>query len=207
MSLTKEQISVLIADLVGGGDQPQNSKFHPSNIAKLVEVAYNTVIAIDYNQARNEGDHNINGDFYKTFEDVPVLFNKSRNEYYSEIPCNFISLRNDRGIGMISEMQNQANAFFPVSANSGAIWEGLEADSECLRPEFYVDGERVYYKRIPKSVEKVLMRIVSCIDNLEDDEKIPVPAQYEDELLNLVIAKLELEEQSIQDKYNDTNTK
>lgn len=207
MSLSKAQISALVADLAGGGDQPQNSKFHSANVAKLTEIAYSTVIDIAYNEMRNEGDHNLNGDFYKAFEDVEVKFNANRNEYYSDLPCRFISLRNNKGIGTVSQMQNQANEFYPVKTGSASIWEGVEADTISQRPEYYIEGNKIFYKRIPKSCDKVLVRLVSCIDELEDHEPIPVPAQYEDTMLKMVLEKLELQEQTIQDKYNDTNTK
>jgi hypothetical protein len=207
MSLTKAQISDLVSDLAGGGDQPQNSKFHSANVAKLTEIAYSTVIDIAYNEMRNEGDHNLNGDFYKTFEDVPVKLNSNRDEYYSDLPCKFISLRNNKGIGTVSQMQNQKEEFFPVKTGSLSIWDGLEASYNSTRPEYYIEGDKIFYKGLPVQCDRVLIRLVACIDELDNDEPIPVPAQYEDSLLKMVLEKLEMQEQTIQDKYNDTNTK
>lgn len=206
MPLTKRQISDLVADLEAGGDPTVDSKFHRDNIQALTEVVRNTLIELDYNQRRNEGQFDINGDFIKPFPNQEVLFDSDRDEYYTVMPSKYASLPNNRGIRMVSQMKNQKNEFIKLNAGSQFVFCELEAGSLNGRTGYYPEGERIYYQNIDGvHVKKVLIKLVPALDSLDEDEVIPIPAGLEKNLIDGVREMLAETKITPQDKINDSN--
>ena len=213
MSITKEQISVLVQDLVGGGDQPVGSKYHPDNIAKVTELAVNQLITLDYFRSRNEGTYNINGDFITAFpnasfpDDITVELDENRNEYYSVLPSKYASLPDDRGIRHVSEIQNQDEEFIKTPSGASSIYKNLEAGNAGGRSSYYVEAGRIYYKNIKIGLEKVLIKLIRAVEDIEPDEALPIPSSMELTLLEKVAEVMEISKEALQDKINDNNTK
>jgi len=53
-------------------------------------------------------------------------------------------------------------------------------------------------------VDEVLVRYIPKITGIQKEDDIPVPPDYEDDLLNLILAKLNEQKQTKEDKYNDS---
>lgn len=213
MSITKAQISVLVQDLVGGGDQPVGSKYHRDNIAKVTELAVNELITLDYFRSRNEGNYNINGDFITAFpsdsfpDDITVEFDKRREEYYSVLPSKYASLPHDRGIRHVSEIQNQANEFIKTPAGSLSVYRNLEAGNTGGITSYYVEAGRIYYKNTAIGLKKVLIKLIRAVEDIEPDEALPIPSSMELTLLEKVVEIMEISKEELQDRINDNNTK
>jgi len=213
MSITKAQISVLIQDLVGGGDQPVGSKYHTDNIAKVTELAVNELITLDYFRSRNEGSYNINGDFITAFpnndypDDITVQLDTRRNEHYSILPSSYASLPNDRGIRHVSEIQNQDEEFIKTPSGASSIYRNLEAGNAGGRTSYYVEAGRIYYRNVKIGLEKVLIKLIRAVEDIEPDEALPIPSSMELTLLEKVAEVMEISKEALQDKINDNNTK
>lgn len=213
MAITKAQISVLVQDIVGGGDQPVGSKYHPDNIAKVTELAVNELITLDYFRSRNEGNYNINGDFITSFpnenfpDDITVEFDTMRQEYYSILPSKYASLPHDRGIRHVSEIQNQENEFIKTPSGSTSVYRNLEAGNTAGRTSYYVEANKIYYKNTREGLKKVLIKLIRAVEDIEPDEALPIPSSMELTLLQKVAEIMDLSKEALQDKINDNNTK
>ncbi len=207
MSLTKNQIAYLVQDLVGGGDQPVNSKYHKSNIQLITELVVNDLITAEYYRSRNEGTYDINGDFVTPYPNIDVSYDSDRDEYYSNLPSRFASLPQNRGIRLVSQMQNQSGAFIQIANGGLFAFNGLEADSLGGASGYYVEGQKIYYKNLDHvHVKQVLIKMITAVESLDEDAVIPIPSAMESLLLDKVIEKMEIPKNTPQDKTNDTNT-
>jgi len=72
-------------------------------------------------------------------------------------------------------------------------------------PETYIEGERLYFRNFDNTDCKLLVRMVSSISDLDDDEMIPLPAEYELQFLELIKQSLQEQIVTLQDKHNDDN--
>jgi len=212
MPLTKLEIAELVRDIKLGGDASSEAKMHPTIIFKVAELARNQLIKTAYNDSRSliaqqgygVGRTYINGDFYSTYKSVKIYEDCDTNRLYSVLPGRLISLPHDRGLRSVSPMHEEDNPFNIVETGSSATYKGLEADT-MSGPEIYIEGERIYYRNFNNISCEVLIRMISSISDLEDDEIIPLPAEYELQFLELI--KQSLQEQQVvpQDKRNDDN--
>tara|TARA_R110000751_G_scaffold79121_2_gene159562 strand:+ start:9414 stop:10067 length:654 start_codon:yes stop_codon:yes gene_type:complete len=212
MPITKIEIAELVREIKGGGDASSEAKFHPTIIYKVAEMARNHLIKTAYNESRSYSSQQgygvgrtyINGDFYSTYKNVPIKEDCETNRVYSLLPGRLISLPHDRGLRSVSPMQEEENQFNIVEAGSSAVYAGLEADV-MSGPEIYIEGDRIYYRNLTNTDCKVLIRMVSSINDLKEDEIIPIPADYELQFLELIKASLEEQKIAQQDKHNDAN--
>lgn len=204
--MTKKEAYELVVDILSGGDDSATSKYHEEVVYKQLEIARNFMIKRAYIENRNEGSYDISGEFVKGFQCVPVLLDDCRDEYYSDLPAKLISLPNNRGLRSVSPMKGQ-NAAFSIVPNTGAgVWEGLEAN-DLGGTECYLEDSRIYYKKLDASnVKQVLVKMIASIDNLDEDEQIPIPADMEALLIEQVVAAFSPSKATVQDKHNDSNT-
>jgi len=205
MSLTKAEIAALIKEMKSGGDSPNTPKYHSQVIYKLAELARNYFIRMAYNMARNEGTKHINGDFYSKYENVIVKDETSTDRVYFDLPAKLISLPKDRGLRAVTLMQDTSNHFNIVENGSDATFQGLEAD-DMGGPEVYLEGQKAYLRHADNLVGcGLLVRMISSIDKLDENEVIPIPSEFETDFIDKIVEMLNETKATPQDKHNDSN--
>jgi len=103
-------------------------------------------------------------------------------------------------------MKSLDNAFVQVANGSDDVFRILETHWINLKTEYYLEGNRIYYRNMGNAVKEVLIKMISGISNLDADSPIPIPASKEEELIKRVILILEEEKLVPQDKLNNENT-
>ncbi len=204
--MTKKEAYELVIDRLSGGDPSAVNKYHPEIVYKNIELARNFMIKVEFNEARNAGTYDINGEFISAFNCVPVKYDECRDEYYSKLPGRIISLPMNRGLRSVSPTKGQQTPFNIVPNGSAGVFEGLEAQY-LAGTECYVEGDKIYYRALDHAnVKQVLIKMVASINDLDEDEQIPIPADKETMLLDKVVEMLTDSKVTIQDKHNDSNT-
>ncbi len=204
MAVTRGEFNELVTDLMGAGDPSTEDKFHPGIIWKVAEFVRNALIeeAFDRNAKHNHFD--LNGDFVSSFANVSISLDADRDERFSELPTPVISLKDNLGIRQVSAMKGQRNSFSLVP--NGAISTRSLLETFAFKSaKYYVEADRIYYIDVDKDVDKVLIKMVSSITNLPEDQPIPIPANLENVMLERVVAILKEPKTTKQDKENDSN--
>lgn len=205
MSITKKNISDLIRDIKSGGDPTMEGKLHPTIIWKTVDTVFGGLLEQALYKDKDENGYNINGDWISTFKNVPVLTDSDTGQKYSELPEQVISIKQNRGLHRVSEMKSIDNAFTQVANGSNDVFSILEAHYLNSKTEYYLEGSKIYYRNMGNAVEKVLIKMIAGISNLDPEAPIPIPAIMEEELVRRVINLLDEEKITPQDKLNDGN--
>ena len=203
MAITKRELSDLIRDAKFGGD-PVLGKIHPTIIWKNADIVVGKFIESAMFKTSGSNGYEINGDFITT-KTAPVKFDEDREEYYSILPAQVISLKKNRGLHRISELKNKENAFTQVGNGSNDIFAILDVHYLNSKTEFYQEGDKIYYRNIGVTVKKVLIKMVAGISDLDPDALIPIPASMEDDFIQRIKDILTEPRVFPQDKNNDNN--
>ena len=202
MGLTKAEIADLVIELETGGGATSQSKYHPKAIYKVCDIVLGQVIEESLYKDRQSNNYEINGDFLSRYT-AEVKTDELTGEKYSDLPAQIISLKNDRGLHQITGVDtDQKDPFVPLGNGGVGIFGALEAYDHTSLPKYYLENNRIVYRNIG-SVEKVLVKMVASISDLDNDQLIPMPANLQKTFLDLV--RDELKKMPPQDKTNDSN--
>ena len=208
MGITKRQLADLVRDDMSGGRPGDVTKFRYLTIYKKIELARNELIMRNFYEHRNENSYDINGDFITSFCPVEIEFDEKRCEYYSDLPAKVISLPDNRGIRQVSEIKGQKTPFIKMVNGAVGTFGCLEAGGLGGATGYYPEGDRIYYVNKPDSIDEVLMKLVASVDDLDEDENLPIPAEYEkilyDTVKQMMLEKLQIPEDKINDSNNQT---
>lgn len=202
--ITKAILAERILRKINGGDYATSKQVDKRDVYLEIEACRNTLISKYLNI---EGD-DINGDFISTYTGVKILKDKTRNRLYSVLPAQVISLRAGKGIRQISGAKDERNVYIPMNAGDMGVFAGLEAEQLGGKIGFWLEGDKVYYNdNMPFDFEghEVLIKMISSIYALPEDAWIPIPAEVETELQDLVMQKLAPQDSKPKDKTSDNN--
>lgn len=199
--ITKSIIAEKLLRKLFGGDYPTSRTIDPRDIYLEAETAYAYVVQKYINITGDD----ISSEFITTYEDVPVLKNTNRNRLYSILPAQLISLNNGGGLRQVSGVKDEGDVFIQMRSGDEGIFYGLEANSLGGKTGYWLEGDRIIYKNLPAYYEgkTVLVKMISSIYSLPEDEFIPIPAGVETEFEDLVYTRLLPQKQTPKDKIND----
>lgn len=201
--LTKRNIADIIIDDLAGGDQPDDGKFHKQSIYKRIELALNSLMYRSFIEHRNENSYDIDGSFIVPFPNVEVQNDTVRDEKFCDLPQRFVSLPGGRGIRGITTTQEKGIPFIYMANQQREIMSNLEAGGLGGKTSYYIEQNKVFFTNLSNDITNVFIRMIVSIDDLGEDEVIPIPAQYEEGLIEAVREKLILKKETEEDKFND----
>jgi hypothetical protein len=209
--MNKGSWTELIISHVAGGAVPSDldSRYHPLTIGKLFDVVYESLIyQVSANQIMYR-DYGQLDAYTKAFKDVPILHDADRDEYYSIIPSPIINLPLNRGIRLISPMQDQKNRFWYSENNSVDVWSELESQQVMGYVSFYVEGDRVYYREMKDQFLNfgLLFKNVVPLSEFDDEDELGIPAQKSMEIFAMITEMLmkRKNEDSVEDNNSTQN--
>lgn len=204
MAITKRQLSDYVRDIKFGGDPALAGKLHPTIIWKTADIVIGKFIESAMFKTSDSNGYEIDGDFLTT-KTTPVKYDEDRDEKYSILPAQVIALKKNRGLHRVSELKNKENAFSQVGNGSNDIFAILDVHYLNSKTEFYQEGNKIYYRNIGITVEKVLIKMVAGISDLDPDALIPIPSIMEDDFVERIMEILTEARVLPQDKNNDNN--
>jgi hypothetical protein len=192
--ITKDILAEKILRRVNGGDPANSTNIDKRDIYLSIESARNSLIQKTLNSSQND----ISSEFESVYENVPVLKDVNRDRFYSILPAQLISLaikgntNNSIGIRQISGMKDEYRVFVPMNTNDTGVFYGLEASGLHGQVGFWVENSKVIYENMPYYWENkfVLIKMISSVFSLGEDEFIPIPAGIEEDLETLVYEKM-----------------
>lgn len=194
MSITKGKLAEKILRRIYGGDYSPSANVKKQDVWLEMEAARNTLIQKFLNSSQND----ISSQFESTYKNVPVLKDTDRDRFYSVLPAQLISLviknnsSNGIGVRQISGMKDEYRVFIPMNSNDTGVFFGLEASSLGGQIGYWIENDIVIYENMPYYYENktVLIKMISSIDGLGEDDYVPIPAGEELSLEDLVYERM-----------------
>lgn len=192
--LTKEKIASVIISFGQGGKIASYRKVTPRDVYERIEIVRN--MAMDAN-IKEHGD--LGGEYVTQYKGddgagISILTDEVTLQKYSIVPARLISFGDYSGMRQVSPMKNQAESFIHVDNGFLSTFKNLEAGKLHGNTGFYLErvkagtdqSLRIYYVQLPFEYDKVLIKMIASTYDFDENEQLPIPAQYELTLLTQV---------------------
>lgn len=189
--ITKRILGEKILRRINGGDIDPTRDVDPRDVYLEAEAARNYLIE----KYLNLYGEDIQGEFISVYEAVPLLKNTVRNRFYATLPAQLISVRSTRnisGLRQVSGSQDEYDVFIPMKTGDAGTFYGLEASNIGFKIGYWIEGDKIIFENMtPEFAGKtVMVKMISSIYSLGEDEYIPIPASVELELEDLIYQRL-----------------
>lgn len=173
---SKIQIAEQVKRILDGGDATESSQYDIREISLLVgqftaaKIKENLIAGLSFI------DRGISSKYIRTFRNIEVKKDSESNEYYADIPGNYILLPNDKGVFLVAPMIRGAISFIPVKTGFGSLYECSDAKNLEGKTGYYVEGDKLYFDETFNSdCGKIQMKlVVASPEDLSDDENLPI---------------------------------
>lgn len=205
--MTKEQYVSLIIDYLAGGNCPADlrGRYHPQIIEKYLDMVFSEIVYQAHANAVTFRDFGQLDAYAKALKNVQVDYDQDRDEHYSVLPDTVIGLPMNRGIRSISPMQDQKSKFWYSENNTVDVYDELEVGMIINKTRYYVEGGRVYYRNYDDNITDLLFKLIVPIGSMDDEDEIPIPAQNNAQVFNMIISILR--QKPPEKQSNDNNAK
>jgi len=203
---TKRMIAEQVLRRLSGGDISQDTDFDFREIILLIEQAVNLLVKANIFDSLRYGATEIGAQYISSFRNVPVQFDESINLAFSEVPCNYIDLPQQRGIYQVSPMQDQFQSFIPVGPGFLNLYSRNPAGRLEGQVGYWPEQLRIYYTRniLKEGCKNILLKIVvPSPEMVGDDDPYPIGSDLELPVIQKVLELLGVRVQA--DDTNDNS--
>lgn len=135
---------------------------------------------------------------------LDVKKDKQRDRKYVELNFSVLGLSNNMGIVQVSLTQEDEGSFVGINPGMLSTYSILEAGGGAGRTMYWVEGKRIYFKNIKPYATEVLVKCIpSIFNNLDEDEEIPQPYEFDSLLVDGTAQALQEQKFTPEDKAND----
>jgi len=208
--ITKRILGEKILRRINGGDYTStSSNVAPQDVYLEIEAALNSLIQ----KRLNESQEDISSEFSTTYTDIIVQKDAKRERFYVELPATPISLvikgnsSNSVGIRQVSGMKDEYKTFIPMNSGDASVFAGLPASNLGGQVGYWQEGSKLVFEGMPYYWEGkgLLIKMISSIYDLDEDDFIPIPAGEELNLEDLVFERMTSMRNTPQSKIADSN--
>lgn len=182
--MTPQKIIGQVILAISGGTPTSDIAVKEWDIRSYIPAAVNFALTSSYRASmQEEGDTGLPTNFLSEHEDLAVL-SDSKDRDYIDVPSKIVSLPSNRGIRYV--MDDCGNRYKPVpeGAGMGCYWGKVLG----AIPYYELRGKKIYLINKPPLVESVNVGTVTNVDDVGDDEELPIPAGYEPQVVDIIVA-------------------
>ncbi len=210
--MNKEQLVKIIQTQLANGNVTSAllGKYHPAEIEKFIEMAYNDVVGKAYSQSQRYSDFSQLDNHIKAFKNVPVAYDKDLCEYYSILPAPIIQIPDNQAIRLISPMRDQGYAFVYEDNSATAVFNELEVNALDSSVAYQVEASQIRYKSgmtDDMAAAGVLMKLVVQFDALDDEDEVYMPSGQSTLITQIVVEYLSQRKAGPEQTNNDSTSK
>jgi hypothetical protein len=196
--MTKTELADGVLLLLGytSGDKKIKDKFIQWIGSRIIPFVFKQYLA----EMPNEVD-DLEASKFVTGNVLDIQYDEVRDKYYVESPYYPISL----GGRLYQEVAAicQDEAFVMNTPGSDAVYKVLEAGGMFGKIGVTTEGKRLYLSRKPLLNTQLLVSYVKRIEDLEDNEEIPMPAELESIVMEKIYAYLVPQREMVEDLINN----
>lgn len=190
--MTKGEMVELVYLYVTGGQLNPDINIKREDISAMLAAAVNFVVLKESRIRRQESMQEYGGnstgidvDFLGTFY-LDVLYDEERELFYIQPTVRVVPLPGNRGIDTIAPMAGYREFKKLKGQFEDVGIEHVLRDITRYWFERLGETQRVFFKNIPSSIKKVILKSVVSANDLEPNDEIPVPSGTEFEVLQIL---------------------
>ncbi|HLG34039.1 MAG TPA: hypothetical protein VI757_04105 [Bacteroidia bacterium] len=192
--ISKGILAEKILRKINGGDYPTSNKVDIRDVYLEMEACRNYLIQKYLIQSGDE----ISSEFISVFEEVPVLKNTNRDRLYAQLPAQLVSLNikgasgSHIGLRQVSGVKDEYNVFLPMNSGDAGVHYGLESSNLIGGIGYWLENDKIIFENMPAYYEgkNVMVKMISAIQGLGEDDFVPVPAAVETELEDMIFERM-----------------
>lgn len=181
--MTKAEIVELVLIRINGGKITGDTKIRKEDIASFLASAINYAVIRQYQINKDEtGENEFPSAFIATYPNVEVEVDDDRELSYIDLPARIISLPKNYGLQSVSAMKGDS-LFIQTNftdRHNNSYFSNSFADTTL----YWQEGQRVYFQNI--ATDKVLVRLIQDLNDVDDDAQLPIPGGLEVEVLKIM---------------------
>lgn len=191
MAYTKGELVEQIYLRVSGGKLSDDVHIQRVDIEPYLAAAINYAMVKEIRIRKREAimngewDSDLDPDFLGTYY-PEIQTDDQRGLRYAELPVKIQSLPGNLGLQEVFPLYGEVN-FVKIKGQFEVT--GLNRVLKCPIYWFETVGisQRVYFKNLSRAVTKVAVRAVASIQDLEDEDVVPVPPGMEVEIIDICV--------------------
>lgn len=206
--LTKKKIAESIILRSNGGRMSTTSPIDERDVYVTMDMVAAQMIAQDMRvQMKEKGRNNIDAAWVRQYPSVEVHYDSVTAECYINFPSSRINLEDDYDIQFIGWQQG-GQSWPQESQGSQDAWRLLEAGHTDGTYPYYLIGNQARFRTMPKRYNgrKVLVRMVAGIDGYGEDDVLPIPSIFAQDLLERTAQTFAVQISTRAKFINDSNT-
>jgi hypothetical protein len=171
-----------------------DSNFKEGDVILRVQQTLAWFIRQRFFQSKADDVSDVDGSYFFTFKNQPVLKDEDMNHYYVSLPGTSIDLPHGAGIGKVAPMKDQNNGYKLVSYGFDDLYKGLAAstleNSIGVYPIGDTDkGAKLVFVNMNGSnnPDKVLITMVVPFDGIGDDVVLNIPMDIQREVIDTIV--------------------
>lgn len=184
---------------INGGNLNDESSVQKVDIEAYLPIAVNWAVQTARNSSlSSEGNRDLPSQFYGVFENIDIK--RDKKTPYIELPKGYIPLYGNEGIRFVfDDCTNYYTPLFDANRRTIGYYSTL------------MPNERFYYPirdilelyNVPKTAKKLSGEYIVNIDDLSDDDELPIPAGFENDAINMAYSWISGEREIPADKKNN----
>jgi len=183
--MTKGEFIALIHNKVSGGIYGQDiaRAIRKEDIATYLPAAINYAIMKQYyTDIERSGEHGFPDDFIGTYQ-LPVVLDTARDMRYVQLTARPFSTIRNRGIRSVSPLRGFVQF---VATTYEELQHNQYYQGSLGIPVYWLEGTKIFFQGLSTLVDEVLVRIVTSVSDIEDEDELPLPAGLEVDVLSIV---------------------
>lgn len=211
--MTKGEMVELVYLYVSGGQLNADINIKREDISAMLATAVNYTVLEETRIRRQEAmamsswegnSTGVDGDFLGTFY-LDVLYDEERCLSYIKPGVRVVPLPFNRGIDTIAPINGECEFHKLKGQFEDKGLEGILRNQTRYWFERIGVDQIIFFKNIPSSIEKVILKAVVSADDLGEDDEIPIPSGTELKVLQILQQWFSGEKQIPEDLLNNNS--
>ena len=185
--MTRKGLIEMVQFRLAGGNTTADGlgKYHPEIIAAFIARAFEQIMYAVFVRDKS------NLDLYaKWYDNVPVVFDNSRQTYTATLPNSVIQFPEGAGIRRLMPCRlhkgTMLDSFVPVKVGAEEAYSNLEAGKITTKGMYRLIGKTIDLPMHDANVQYLSMLLVVPFDKLADEDEIYLPSGQDVTLIDTV---------------------
>jgi len=184
---TLDTLSEQILRILGERTDDKSIDIRDVKLNVVQSLAY--VVRARYFESKQDEQEIIDGTLISIFKNQEISTDVDTGSFYTQLPCDVISLPYGGGIRFVSPTKDTKVHFKQVQHGFCDLYRGLDSQNLENQIGYYVEQDKIYYVNLTNcdDIETVRMGILVGMPDLNTDPNFRIPMDMEYDIVREVL--------------------